>query len=418
MLIIAAITFSLCVVLTVGQCVVVAAFLWNVIRQRTALATEAPLPKAAIVLALRGPDPFLDECVRRLVAQQYPDYTIFLIVDSEEDPVLKDVERVLDETAAENVVVSVLRDPYNTCSLKCSALIQAVRELDASYEVVAFLDGDALPHPTWLTELVTPLSDAKIGVTYGNRWYVPTSRSWGTWVRYCWNVGAVIQVWLNDIIWAGSMALKTKTIQEIGLLDAWSRALSVDATVHRQLRKHNLKVLFVPTVMMVNRETISLARFVRWVQRQMVASKSCGAGWRLVGVHAVNLVATQLLALAMLFAGCFMKNQSTILLSGSGLALYWGSALVAIAATEWSMRKTVHSNGEEVRWNRWTAAIYLVPAFLLTQVAYPYALGVALFRRRVDWRGVEYDVRGVNDIRMRNYRSYMDSQASVSESIV
>jgi hypothetical protein len=36
-------------------------------------------------------------------------------IDSEEDPVLKDVERVLDETAAKNVVVSVLRDPYNTC---------------------------------------------------------------------------------------------------------------------------------------------------------------------------------------------------------------------------------------------------------------------------------------------------------------
>ena len=175
----ASIALGLCLVLTC-QCAFVAAFLWMMKRHRRPTADVA-LPKAGVVLALRGPDPFLDDCLRRLLAQDYHDYTVHLIVDSTKDPVLEDIHRLIKETAATNVVVSILRDPFGTCSLKCSALIQAVQELDASHEVVAFLDGDALPHPTWLRELVAPLADSTVGVTYGNRWYVPTTKIGAQW---------------------------------------------------------------------------------------------------------------------------------------------------------------------------------------------------------------------------------------------
>ncbi|NND99699.1 MAG: glycosyltransferase family 2 protein [Pirellulaceae bacterium] len=417
MFVLACIALGLCIVLT-SQCVVVAAFLWKMHRNVRPLPSETRQAKAAVILALRGPDPFLDVCLRSLLAQQYDNYTIFLVVDSDRDPVLRDIERALGDAQADDVVVSILQDPLHTCSLKCSALIQAVRNLDASYEVVAFLDGDAIPHSTWLLELVAPLQDPNVGVTYGNRWYVPTTLGWGDWVRYCWNVGAVIQVWLNDIIWAGSMALRVDTIDRIGLLDAWSKALSVDATVHRQLRQHDYQIRFIPSVIMVNREAISLPRFLAWVQRQMIASKSCGSSWRLVGFHAINLAATQLLALTVVLVGILTADSVAVVLAGAGLGLYWGSSLLSILCTEWEMRRMIYVGGEVVRWPR-RASLKLIPGMLLTQVVYPYALSGALFRNRIQWRGIEYDVRGVGDVVMRDYHPYIDSaQAHVSESIV
>lgn len=419
MLIITCIALGLCGVLALGQCLAVAAFSWNMLRHRATTDSEHSLPKAAVILALRGPDPFLDNCLRQLLAQRYPDYTVFLIVDNDEDPVLHDIDRVLAETHADNIVVSVLENRYETCSLKCSALIQAVQDLDESYEVVAFLDGDASPHPTWLSDLVYPIIDSNIAVTYGNRWYVPSDHDWGSWVRYCWNVGAVVQVWLNGITWAGSMAMRADTIEKIGLLDAWRGALSVDATVHRQLHEHKRRVKFVPSVMMVNREDIALPQFIRWVQRQLVAAKSCGTGWLLVGLHALNLAGTQLLALAMLIAGCLTHNSLIITLSAIGLAMYWGSSFLSIAATEWTIRRKVRENGEDIRWSFWSSTIQLWLAMLLTQIVYPFALSSALFRRRVSWRGVEYEIRGVGDILMRNYHPYSAAQDnSMSESVI
>ncbi|MCG8648865.1 MAG: glycosyltransferase family 2 protein [Pirellulales bacterium] len=418
MFILASIALGLCVILS-GQCIFVGAFVWMMYRHRRPVASQTRQPKAAVVLALRGPDPFLDDCIRRLLAQDYQDYTIFLVVDNDRDPVLGDIERLLEKTSADKVVVSILKEPHTTCSLKCSAMIQAVRGLDESYEVVAFLDGDALPHPRWLLELVAPLEDTRVGVTYGNRWYVPAGRGWGSWIRYCWNVGAVIQVWFNDIVWAGSMAMRIATIKQVGLLDAWSTVFSDDSAVHRQMREHQFKIRFVPSVIMVNREAIALDRFIRWVQRQLIAAKSCGSGWRLVGLHAMNLAGAQLFALAVMVTGLFTADRWAATAGGIGLACYWGSSLLSILASEWAIRRITGGNGEAIRWDGVWESLKVIPGMLLTQIVYPCALATALLRSRVVWRGIEYDIRGVGDVQMLNYHPYVGTNGgSLSESVM
>jgi cellulose synthase/poly-beta-1,6-N-acetylglucosamine synthase-like glycosyltransferase len=65
--------------------------------------------------------------------------------------------------------------------------------------VLAVIDADAVPHRWWLRDLVAPLSDPRVGVATGNRWYMPEHANWGSLVRYLWNVGAVVQVWFNEM---------------------------------------------------------------------------------------------------------------------------------------------------------------------------------------------------------------------------
>ena len=76
--------------------------------------------------------------------------------------------------------VRILRERRETCSLKCSSIVQAVSELDNSYRVVAFVDADAVVHPDWLRQLVSPLSAPRVGATTGNRWYLPNGNHWGS----------------------------------------------------------------------------------------------------------------------------------------------------------------------------------------------------------------------------------------------
>ncbi len=181
-----------------------------------------------------------------------------------------------------------------TCSLKCSSLAEAVDQLDPSYEVIAFLDGDAPPHRTWLRELVEPLADPTIGVTTGNRWYTPDQVSWGSMVRYFWNAGAIVQVWLNGIIWAGSMALRRNVVDQIDLVASWRKSLSVDGTVVRRLKAAKLRAQFIPSVIMPNREDITIKSFTPWSERQLVAARSSGAGWAVVLFHAFAIACVYL----------------------------------------------------------------------------------------------------------------------------
>jgi len=421
------------VLLVAGQTLAVAAFVRELLRAQrpasadcsdTAIETGCAtgMPKAAVILSLRGPDPYLSRTLRALQQLDYPDYEIHLVVDSKSDPVWDNILDALDDMdalnrcGADRVCIRTLRNPASTCSLKCSSLVQAVRALNDSIEVVAFVDGDAVPHRLWLQDLVAPLNDSSIGVVTGNRWFVPKNVHWGTLVRYFWNVGAVVQVWLNGIVWAGSMAMRRDVIDKIELLEAWSKSLSVDATICRQLRKHRLRVRFAPNVMMANRENIGLSKFVGWVQRQLVAAKSCGPNWRVVALHALALTGSQLAALVICLAACLNGSHTACRVSLLAMAVYWVSATLSTVATEFSVRRVLSQNKDHVSWPR-RAWLAFAPALALTHLAYPYALLGAYAQKQVSWRGVDYVVRGVNDIELCRYEPYQNAKDHV-ESVV
>src|SRR5262249_31349986 len=106
---------------------------------------EAELPDVAVLLPLRGADPSLRDCLRRLLRQDYPRYSVRIIMDSPQDPAWELVRSILaeDPDAGGVVRVSTLRHPCPTCSLKVSAQMQAIRELDDSVRVIALIDADA-----------------------------------------------------------------------------------------------------------------------------------------------------------------------------------------------------------------------------------------------------------------------------------
>jgi len=137
-------------------------------------------PPAAIVLCLKGQEENLIECLTGLVCQDYAAYQLFIVVDSDKDPVLKTVASFFADRDSKPIV-QTLRSPHKTCSLKCSAITQAIRSIPSKYEVVAFIDADAVPDQFWLSDLVEPLADPSVGATTGNRWYSPTTNSPGAW---------------------------------------------------------------------------------------------------------------------------------------------------------------------------------------------------------------------------------------------
>ena len=373
-------------------------------------------PKAAVILCLRGSDPFLEATLRALARQEYPDYTVFIVVDSAADPAASVVERFVAAAPPGRFVVGVLRDPLPTCSLKCSALIQALGALDPSYAVAAFIDADAMPYPTWLRDMVAPLADANVGATTGTRWYAPTSKELGTLVRYVWNVGAAAQTWLNDWAWGGSMAVHTRTVRGACLPEALAGALSDDITVERQMRRHHLKVRFVPQAIMVNRECVSLPDFFRWLERQMIIAKLGGHGWGLVVLQAALLLFSQPAALVLVLAAAAAGAREQAALCATGWLAYWASTCACVLAHERVVREILRrTRGESLPPNR-ALGWRLLPALALVHVVHPLALMRAALRRSIPWRGVSYAIGKDGEIRLQGYRPYMPSAGDANQS--
>lgn len=396
--------------LAAGQALLVRRFVSALRQAPVSSAAQTPCPKTAVVLCLRGPDPFLPACLEAILQQDYPDYDLRVVVDSAEDPAWKIVTDVVAHRGEVNVQVRPLTSRRETCSLKCSSVLQAVSELNGSYEAVALLDADTVPHRTWLRELVAPLADPRVAACSGNRWYMPSAISWGSLVRWLWNAAAVVQMFCYRIPWGGSLAVKLSAFREAGLADRWGHAFCEDTMLYGQLQRAGYRVAFAPTLMMVNREDVSLGGFFRWVARQLLTARLYHPAWWLVVGHGLGIAVAQLVCLALLGVACASANGPAVAWLAAGLAVYWFAMAGLIVALETAVRRMPASRGERTAWLRSGAIFQVAGAILLTQVLYTGALMSAMFVRIVEWRGVRYRIDGPWQIRLIEYRPYLEER--------
>ncbi len=372
---------------------------------------EQPLPKVAVITCLRGGDPFLVESLKGIFSQDYPSYEVHVVVDRREDPAWGSVEEVIAQTGAEHVRVMQLTDRRETCSLKCSSLYQAISALDESFEVVALVDADAQPHPTWLKELVMPLARDDVGATTGNRWYMPASPSPANLVRYLWNAAAIPQMCAFGISWGGTLAVNRDVFAKSDLLEKWGNAYCEDAMVYSALRSMGLRVVFVPSLVMVNREDCTLGGFVEWLRRQLLAARLYHPSWPFTVFHALGTSAVWAAALGVALWGWAAGDVAAVAWSVAAAAAYIAIMLVYLPMLETGVRTVVRRRGEPTRWMSWRTILAIPLAGLLLQLIYPTAVVSTMLLRRVRWRGIDYSVDGPWKVRMLGYEPFVEQES-------
>ena len=390
-------------------------FIWYLRSSKKNLLPDDQLPKTAVILCLRGADPFLPRCLRSLLNQNYPQYDLKLIVDSHEDPAWKIASETITEQEATNVQISPLRIVRNNCSLKCSSLVQAIHELDDSYKVVALVDADTIVHVNWLRELVSPLSDAKVGATTGYRWYVPTGKYWGSLVRYIGNVSAVVQMFIFQIPWGGTLAVKTEVLRQTELLDKWGQALGEDFMMHNILKKHGLQVKFVPSLLIVNREETDLFNLIDYLKRLILYSRLYHPRWLALVSEAVSSILFPTIVILLILESLLeTKWEAAALLLGC-YGVYTVGLLLIMLVLELEIQRMVRSNDQAMSigkplhvYAKLSAAtiIKMLIGIPLTQWVYGLAMLSSLWISTVTWRGVSYRVQGPWNIRLIEYRPY------------
>lgn len=370
-------------------------------RQQDPVADDE-LPPAMVVLKLRGADPYLSDCLRGLIHQDYPRYQVRIMVDSDEDPAWPVVHRVLGESPAEHVEVRSLVAPSEKCSLVCTAMWQATAELPAGCEVVATLDSDVVAHPSWLRELVAPLRDPGVGVSRGLRWFAPPVGKWGAWVRYLWNVVVEITAYYTQMGWGGSLAMKVSILRDTDLRERWLKSANEDVLVGHAMRRLGLKMRWVPSLVMVNREECDLRGCFHFMHRQQI----WGRLYNRLGFWS-NALGFLLIVATILFGivrgilagldGAWLAAAANLL----AVAGFFGVQALMVVLLEGLVRRLLARHGREGA--RLQVKTFL--AIVLSQFWSAYVLCRSMAASRYVWRGVEYEVHGPWNVRMQ-YRPY------------
>lgn len=378
-------------------------------------AADADCGRAAIVLCLRGADPFLQRCLTGILTQDYPDFEVVIIVDNRDDPAWVPIHELVaglrERTTARRVRVEALRERPETCSLKNASLVQAYESLEPEVTFVATVDADVEPHRTWLRELVQPMTDARVGATTGNRWYIPDDSGWGSLVRYEWNAGAVVPMFWHGIAWGGSVALRASFVRDSNYRERMKHALCEDTMLFDTLRKVGLKLKFVPSILMINRESIGLKSFFRFCRRQMLISNYHSQAWA-IWLHGLTSSAYYVAALASLVAALALGDMPAAKTIGIMFAVYMGSMAAVLPALECAVRRIARMRGEVVQPMSLIQLWWVVVALLTaTQFVYGAVVWSLVRVTQIEWRGIHYRLRGIWNVHRENYAPYRPATA-------
>jgi len=376
------------------------------------LVTDDRLAKFGIGIPLRGADPNLAVAIRSLLDQDYPDFELYIIVDSREDPAWNIVNEMVRELGAENVHVATLKERRTTCSLYASTLVQYLEDLDESCQLVAFADADMIVPRDWLRQMATALADPQVGATLGNRWYLPTSSRWGSLVRRLWNAGAVVLMWAFEIPWTGALSMRRSDVHRVGLAEKLKRGMTEDVPVKSAISELGLKMKFVPQLTIPNREETDLANGYEFIERQMLWARLYHPCWSAIILHAVGtatvMIGPFLLVPFLLAAGA---TAAAAWVGCGALAYLFGMTLL-LGIVSSANRRVLKARGEPMPPFSALRIARQLLAIPLTQVLYALAAVRCIFKREVQWRGITYRLNGPWDIQVCEERPTVAGELS------
>jgi len=375
---------------------------------------DEQLPPAAVVLAMRGADPFLPNCLNGLMNQDYPDYDVHIIIDSKVDPAVEVVRQFLDAYEGENVQIHYLQDPLSTCSLKLSALIQVMQQLDDRYDVVTVLDADVITEPDWLRALVTPIViDSQVGAASGIRWFMPRERELGNMIRRHWNICANTQMYRYQIPWGGSLAIRRSLLEQGNLFELWSHCLSEDTSLAQALEKTGHRLEMTPEAFTINRESINFSGSIRFIGRQQFFLHIHHPRW--VGVMMIGILnAIAPLAATILFAVAVSQGSLLAWILPGAILLQCTSVMLQATITGKKVKKLLVSKGVHVRKSVFDYKTYT--SAILSVFIHLWAVTRPFFVRELEWRGITYRRVAGNRFEMVQYRPYEPIQTNEMES--
>lgn len=357
-------------------------------------------PRVCVFLSLRGADPGLEAGIERLLDQDYPNYQLRVVVDSEADPAWDLMKRAADRRDDDRLQVDAIRERRTTCGLKCTAMAQLADDLPDDCEVIVLADADMVPHRGWLRELTAPLADEEVGLATGNQWFSPERAWWGSLIRAVWNAGAIVNTFLWANPWAGSCAIRRSVFDAAGLADKWKTTAVDDGPIQGALKPLNVQMRFVPTLVMINREDCTLSFSLTWIARMLTWSRLYEPTFAITLYHALSTTALILCGIiGGGFAAAFDQWVAAAMLWGSVLT-FIGSMAISLLWIDSAVRRVARLRGEEHPALPVIAYAKMICAVPLTQFIYAIAAVVAFLRRRIQWRGVTYELNGPYDVRL------------------
>ena len=368
-------------------------------------------PPAVVIVPFKGIDHEAVANLHGLFKQDYPQYRLILVVESEDDPAYGFLRSELTKLDGVPVNLIVAGEAADDTGQKVHNLLAALSHLESTRdteahpdEVWAFADSDAVPHARWLGDLVGPLvQDDLTAVTTGYRWMVPARgpvSHFKLGSRFASVINSSIACFAAhdkfSFAWGGSMAMLARTAREGDLHGHWRGALSDDFQVTLMARKLGRRIYYLPECIVESPIDMRFADLAEFARRQYLITRVHSPAIYYKGTLVVLLYLLATLA-AWSAATSGIALQNWVLAVPAGLTVVYVAVLNQIRAGY--RRQAIRELFGSGTYQRLHSAL-LLDRFGTTAV---FAVNAALLLSAITgntiaWRGKRYRMDGPNQV--------------------
>ena len=347
-------------------------------------------PKAVVVVPCKGLEHDFEENMRAFFAQEYRDYEIIFVTENESDPAYGVLSRLIKNYSRRPAWL-VVAGEARIRGQKVHNLLAAIdmlNSIDRRAEVIVFADSDARVSRYWLSELVAPLGDKRIGATTGVRWYLPVQGGLPSRLLSVWNSSALSLLGeRSSFCWGGSTAIRRENFEKLNVKQLWQGALSDDYALSAAIGQARQRIKVVPHCLTASHTDATWPELLEFSTRQMRITRVYSPRvWQVAAASHCLYNLTFWGGLAWLIAASFVGQMSFLLatlLTGIfllGATTGWLRAVVA--------SQLLHANRARIQKN-WWAYVLLGP---IVSLVYLYNVFASAWTRRIVWRGIGYEM--------------------------
>jgi ceramide glucosyltransferase len=362
------------------------------VKAETAKPPSPYTPFVSIIAPCRGIEQGLKDNLASLFHQRYPSYELIFVTDSADDRSLPVIEKIVAAEGRGGISVrTIIAGDAIDSGQKVHNLRVAVTQVDSRSEVLVFVDTDARPHSGWLQSLVAPLADKKLGASTGYRWFIATSGGFASNLRSVWNASiasALGERGDKNFCWGGSTAIRKSTFDELQIAERWRGTVSDDFTITRVLQEATLPIRFVPACLVASLDHCTFRELLEFSNRQLKITRVYAAHlWKPV-------LLGSLLFFLVFFGGLFLVVARALLGLSYALPLILLAIIYLLGAAKAFIRLRAVSiplhDHEKLLTKSMPAHLLLWP---LASALYLFNAVVAAFSRRIEWRGITYELK-------------------------
>jgi cellulose synthase/poly-beta-1,6-N-acetylglucosamine synthase-like glycosyltransferase len=218
-----------------------------------------------VILPCKGTDIEIENNILALKAQKFPNYKIVAVVDSHSDSAYTLLKKHgLDVLISSNLYKG---------SGKVKAISTAMSEFSTA-DIFVLVDSDTRVNENWLSYLVNPLKDQKIGAVSTYPYYDSsgTNNLWN-FIKKAWGYLGINMMEFRPtrFVWGGSTAFRSSLIFPNNF-QAFSQSISDDSTITKICKDEKKKIVYskMATPIVMVKETKK--SFLEWSNRQIAIS--------------------------------------------------------------------------------------------------------------------------------------------------